>query len=119
MNKTAKTRFAAAGLAGGFLNGLFGAGGGSVAVPILESGGLEPKKCHAMSVTIMFFISMVSSVGNIFLGNVPWDVLRTVVPAGMIGAATGALILRRTDNDFLRRLFGALILYSGGRMLIQ
>ena len=119
MNRISKTRYAAAGLAGGFLNGLFGSGGGSAAVPLLEAGGLDPKRSHAMSVVIMMFLSMVSSAGNIFLGNVPWDVLKTVIPAGMAGACAGAFLLRKADSSVLRRIFGGLVLYSGGRMLLS
>ncbi len=46
-----KTRSAIAGLISGAANGLFGSGGGLLAVPALERGGLETKKsaCDLLS----------------------------------------------------------------------
>ena len=37
----------------GVLNGLFGAGGGIAAVPLLKAGGLEQKKAHATSLAVI------------------------------------------------------------------
>ena len=119
MNRITRPRAAAAGLSGGILNGLFGSGGGSVAVPILEWGGADAKKSHAMSVAIMLFISIVSTVGNMFLGYFPLDTVKQLLPAGILGAAVGAVLLKKADNDILRRLFGLLLIWSGGRMLLR
>ena len=116
MKNISKTYAAAAGLAGGVLNGIFGAGGGSVTVPLLELGGSDAKTSHAISVAIIFFVSIVSSFGCIFTGHAPFETVKTLLPWGMAGAVTGALILRKTDNDVLRRIFGALLIWSGGRM---
>ena len=119
MNEISKSRAALAGLTGGILNGLFGSGGGAVTVPLLEWGGTDAKKSHAMSVAIMFFISIISTFGNIFLGYSPMETVKALLPAGIIGAVTGSLLLRRTDNTILRRIFGVLLVWSGGRMLFQ
>ena len=119
MNEISKPRAAAAGLAGGLLNGAFGSGGGSAAVPILEWGGNDARKCHALSVAIMFFLSIVSTFGNIFLGYFPLETVKTLLPAGILGASVGAIALKKVDNDVLRRIFGALLIWSGGRMLTQ
>ncbi len=119
MNKTSKPVAAAAGLVGGVLNGLFGSGGGSVAVPILEHGSSDAKSSHAMAVALMFFISIVSAAGNIVLGHFPIETVKPLLPAGIMGASAGALMLRKVDNDVLRRVFGALLIYSGGRMLLK
>lgn len=119
MNGISKSRAAAAGFAGGLLNGLFGSGGGSLAVPILEWGGNDAKRCHALSVAIMFFLSAVSTVGNLLLGYFPLDKIKPLLPAGILGASVGAMLLRKTDNTVLHRIFGALLIFSGGRMLIQ
>ena len=42
-------RFLLTGSAAGFLNGLFGAGGGMVVVPMLQRDGLPPERSHATS----------------------------------------------------------------------
>ena len=119
MNRISKSRAAVAGLSGGILNGLFGSGGGAVAVPLLEWGGAGAKKSHAMSVAIMLFISIVSTVGNIFLGYFPLETVKQLLPAGILGASVGAVLLKKVDNDILRRVFGLLLIWSGGRILIR
>ena len=119
MSGLSKTRIAAAGFTGGVLNGLFGSGGGAVAVPILEGGGEDAKRCHALSAAIMFFLSLVSGFGNAVLGHFPLDTVKELLPAGIAGAAAGALLLRRVNNDILRRIFGALLIFSGGRILLR
>ncbi len=45
------------GAAAGFLNGLFGSGGGIAAVPLLEKNGVEKKKAHAESVALIMVLS--------------------------------------------------------------
>ena len=88
-------------------------------MPILGGDGADAKKCHALSAAIMFFLSIVSAVGNAVLGYFPVETVKPLLPAGVVGAAAGALLLRRTDNDVLRRIFGVLLIYSGGRILLQ
>ena len=119
MHNISKPRAAVAGFIGGILNGLFGSGGGAAAVPILEYGGGDARKSHAMSAAIMLFISIVSAAGNAFLGHFPINDVKQLLPAGILGAGVGAVLLRKVDNDILRRIFGALLIFSGGRMLIR
>jgi len=116
MKNISKTFAAAAGFAGGVLNGIFGAGGGSVTVPVLEAGGADARTSHAMSVAVMFCVSAVTVFGCMIKGNAPFAEVRELLPAGIAGAAAGALILRRADNSVLRRIFGALLIWCGGRL---
>ena len=53
--KNRKTAFLA-GTFAGFLNGLFGSGGGTVAVPLLKKGGLLQKEAQATSLLMMFIL---------------------------------------------------------------
>ena len=51
------------GLAVGFANGFFGAGGGMLAVPVLTFiMGLEEKKAHATALLIILPLSIISSI---------------------------------------------------------
>ena len=60
--QTKKWWTALGGLFAGFLNGLFGAGGGMVVVPMLERAGYEEEvKSHAMSVSIILPICVLSA----------------------------------------------------------
>ncbi len=61
------------GLICGFLNGIFGSGGGVAAVPLLESTGLETKKSHATSVALIFIISIISAVYFLLNDNIDFN----------------------------------------------
>ena len=58
----------------GLLNGLFGSGGGMVAVPLLEHGGLEPARAHATSIAAILPRTALSAGSYLFSGTV--DFLR-------------------------------------------
>ena len=55
-------RFLLTGSAAGFLNGLFGAGGGMVVVPMLQRDGLPPERSHATSIAVILPLSIASSL---------------------------------------------------------
>ena len=54
----------------GLLNGLFGSGGGMVAVPLLEHGGLEPARAHATSIAVILPLTALSAGSYLFSGSV-------------------------------------------------
>ena len=54
----------------GFLNGLFGSGGGTVAVPAFEKNGTEPKNAHGSYVAVIFLLSVVNYVIYLINGKV-------------------------------------------------
>ena len=59
---------AAAGFFSGLLGGVFGAGGGIVAVALLKKCGLSAKEAHATSVAVMLALSCLISSSIIFFG---------------------------------------------------
>ncbi|MDF2566737.1 MAG: hypothetical protein K0R90_193 [Oscillospiraceae bacterium] len=105
------------GLVAGVLNGLFGSGGGVVVVPMLEKAEFEQKKAHATSIAIILFLSIISTV--LYLINKNFDFTKALIylPGGFVGAAVGAIALKKISNDLLRRIFGAIIVISAIRML--
>lgn len=103
----------------GILNGLFGSGGGLVAVPMLEKNGIEPKSAHATSVAIIFFLSVISTVVYAVQGNLNLSSALTFIPFGLAGAFVGGITLKRISNSLLRRIFGIIILISAVRMLLR
>jgi uncharacterized membrane protein YfcA len=106
------------GAVSGLLNGLFGSGGGTVVVPMLESSGVEPRKSHATSVAIVFFLSLISTVMYGMRGDLDFSAAFKYVPWGILGAFFGALMLKKINSVWLRRLFGAIILVSAIRMFV-
>ena len=107
------------GLACGLLNGMFGSGGGVAAVPMLEGSGLEAKKSHATSVALIFVLSIATTISYLMGDKLDLEMALQYIPYGVIGAAAGAVLLKRTPNSLLRRIFGVIILAAAVRILIK
>ena len=107
------------GAVSGVLNGLFGAGGGVAVVPMLEQMELAPQKAHATSVAIILPLSAATAILYWMRGvQVDGHMMVWLVPFGLIGALLGSKLLKRINQDLLRRIFGAIIVYSGIRHLL-
>lgn len=115
----AKIKSAATGFTSGVLNGLFGSGGGIAAVPLLERLGIEPKKSHATSVIIIFFLSIAAAIGYYAGGGLDFETAFSYIPSGLAGAAIGTILLKKIDNSLLRRIFGIIMLISAVRMITK
>ncbi|MCD7741640.1 MAG: sulfite exporter TauE/SafE family protein [Ruminococcus sp.] len=114
-----KTRSAIAGLISGAANGLFGSGGGLLAVPALEKGGLETKKAHATSLAITLPLSIVSACVYFNNNNLDLPTALKYLPGGVIGIWIGAALLKHISSMTLNRLFGAVMIYFGVRMIMS
>lgn len=106
------------GLLCGFLNGLFGSGGGTVAVPCLEKSGLETKKAHASSVLLIFVLSTFTAVIYFLNGNLDFGLAMDFIPYGIVGAVAGSLTLKKISSDILKKIFAIIIIISGIRILL-
>lgn len=107
------------GLFCGLMNGLFGSGGGVVAVPMLSSYGLPQKESHATSVAVIFFLSLISTLSYWFAGNLDIASAVEYIPYGVVGAIVGAFLLKKVPNDLLRRIFGIIVLLGAVRILLK
>ncbi len=114
-----RIKSSAIGFTSGVLNGLFGSGGGIAAVPLLERLGIEPKKSHATSVIIIFFLSIAATIGYYVSGGLDFNTAFSYIPSGLAGAAVGTVLLGKIDNSLLRRIFGVIMLISAVRMLFR
>lgn len=108
-----------AGLIAGALNGLLGAGGGTVVVPMLEKCGLEPNRAHATSIAVIVPLCAVSAFFYLRGGSLSLRELLYYIPAGLGGAYCASLVLPRIPANVLRRLFGAFMLYAAWRLLTR
>ncbi|MBQ8468571.1 MAG: sulfite exporter TauE/SafE family protein [Clostridia bacterium] len=105
---------AACGLIVGAVNGLFGAGGGMLVVPvfsIVEK--LEQKKSHATAVITMLPICLFSSIGYLASGVVEFKPLIFVMMGSIVGGLVGAFALCKIKNDFLVIIFYILMIFAG------
>ncbi|MEG1631374.1 MAG: sulfite exporter TauE/SafE family protein [Hydrogenoanaerobacterium sp.] len=109
---------AAGGAAVGLLNGLFGAGGGIVAVTMLLKLDGNVKKAHATAILVTLVLSVVSCYFYIKRGDV--NILQVIpfLPCGILGAAAGAVLLKKIPDFWLRKIFAVFILYAAVRLLL-
>lgn len=107
-----------AGIAAGAVNGLFGAGGGMVLVPLLTwLSQLEDRQVFPASVCIILPICLVSLSITFQPGTVPWDTALPYLLGSTAGGILAGFLSKRIPTLWLHRLLGALILWGGIRYL--
>lgn len=114
-----RLKYGVLGFLSGILNGLFGAGGGVIAVPLLEKLGVDPKKAHATSIAIILPTSIISAVLYYMNGNIDLLGAAAYLPTGLIGAGIGALLLKRISVKWLKCVFAGVIIVGAVRMLLR
>ncbi len=99
-----------AGVVTGLCNGLFGAGGGMVAVLALNKLCKMPsKKAHATAICIMLPLTVVSIAVYLFNNAIQWDMLPWTAPAFFVGGLLGAKLLGKLGKLWLNRIFSILM----------
>lgn len=111
-----KVLIASAGVFVGFLNGLFGSGGGMAAVPLLKALGVEDRKSHATSILVISFLSLFSIGLYLRQGSISLTDAAVYLPGGLFGAAAGAVLLKRLPVRWIRLVFSAAVLFSAWRL---
>jgi len=109
----------AAGLASGAANGMFGSGGGMIAVPamvlLLK---MDEHKAHATAIFIILPLTLVSTWYYMSNNYVDWSLALKVTLGGMIGGYIGAKLLERCPAKLLRRIFAAVMILAAVRMIL-
>ena len=103
----------------GIVNSLFGAGGGIIAVPVLQRSGLSKRESHANAVAVILPVSILSAVLYLAEGKVRISDASPYIVAGLIGSVIGTFILRKISPKLLKRIFGIFIIYAGVRLLLK
>ncbi len=101
----------------GAANGMFGSGGGLVALPAFQRLGLETVKSHASSLATTLFLSISSAVSYAMSGNIDFSQALKYIPFGIIGAIVGAKLLVKISVKLLKIIFSCLLVYAGFRMV--
>ncbi len=106
------------GVFSGVLNGLFGAGGGSVVVPAMELFlKIDPKKSHATAIAVIFLMSLVSSFFYIRGGHFDFKIWLPAAAGGIVGGAIGAKLLSKISVKWLKIIFGGVIIATAVKMI--
>ncbi len=103
----------------GFINGLLGAGGGMIAVPLLKKSGFSQKKAQENAIAVILPITVLSSVIYIMNGYVGISDALPYIPGGLIGAFLGTRLMKKISNKWLKRIFAAFMLWAGIRLLLK
>ena len=106
------------GLFTGFVNGIFGSGGGTLLVPILNNiVKIEEHKSHATALAIIVFLTSASSVIYISKGTYDISLTLKVAIGSIIGGILGAKLLSKVTGKFLRITFGTIMIIAAIRMV--
>lgn len=106
------------GLFTGFINGVFGSGGGTLLVPILNNiVKVEEHKSHATALAIIVFLTGASSAVYISKGTYDIELTFKVAIGSIIGGIIGAKMLCKVTGKFLRISFGSIMIIAALRMV--
>ncbi len=103
----------------GIANSVFGAGGGIIAVPLLQKSGLSKKEAHANAVAVILPVSILSAVLYLIKGRVELGDASPYILTGVAGAILGTVILKKISTAALKKIFGIFIIYAGARLLLK
>lgn len=103
----------------GFLNGLLGAGGGMLTVPLLELLGVRGRRSHATSLAVIVPLSLVSAALYWQRGWSSPSLALPYLPGGLVGAAAGGLLLARVNTAWIKAAFSLLLLWAAFRLLTR
>lgn len=108
----------AAGILTGIANGLFGGGGGMIAVPLLKRlSGYGEKQAHAMAIMVIAPVCAASALTYILGGYFRADIVIPASVGSVAGGYLGAQLLGLLPEIFVKIIFIAVMLAAGIRML--
>lgn len=108
-----------AGFLSGICNGLFGAGGGIIAVEALKRKGLDQKRSQSTSISVILPLCILSSVLFLIKNEVSPTPLFFLIPSGLIGAYIGTVLMKKFSDKVIKNIFCVFILYAGIRMIFK
>lgn len=104
----------------GLLNGLFGAGGGTIIVPFMVFLlGIEDHKAHATAISIILPLTIFSSIIYIKSGIFNLPITLNVTLGSVIGGLLGASILNKVPIKYLRKIFEIIMIAASIRILFS
>lgn len=108
-----------AGLAAGVISGLFGLGGGVVAVPAALWIATESfHEAKAASLMVVIFGSSVAVARHHRAGNVEWRRGARLAAGGVLGAVASSLVAKDLSGSLLAAAFGVLMILVGARLAL-
>ena len=107
------------GAAAGIVNGIFGAGGGMILVPLLSKwAGLDYKAALATSVAVILPVSISSALVYIFGHGFDFTSALPYALGGLLGGFIGGRIFKNVPVKWMRRIFALFVIYGGVKNLL-
>ena len=106
------------GFIAGIVNGLLGAGGGMVIVPLLKTK-IDDKKAHATSVAIICSVCFVSAGMYLIENKVTLYDAIPYMPFGILGSLIGTWVLSKIKPELIKKIFSAFMIWAGYRMMTK
>ena len=103
----------------GFINGIFGAGGGMVVVPMLTRFlEFKTKEAHATAILIILPLSIVSGLLYLSFGNFNVNVGIPTLIGVIIGGVIGAFLLSKISSKWIGIIFSVLMAVAGVKLML-
>jgi hypothetical protein len=108
------------GLISGIANGLFGSGGGTVLIPLMQKyTDLEQHKAHATAIAVILPLCVISAFLYIRGVDIDWFSLLKVTAGGVAGGFVGAKLLNKISKKHLHIIFGICMLAAAVRGFLR
>lgn len=118
MKCSCNIKLIAAGFAAGCVNGLLGAGGGLLLIPLLMlADPTESESVFTKSVAIMLPICLTSIAITPGLNQLPWKLALPYLVSAIPGAILAGIFAKKIPAKLLHRVLGIMILWGGIRYL--
>lgn len=103
----------------GLFNGLFGSGGGAVAVLSLKRIlHIPAQKAHATALALILPLTLVSAAIYLFIYETNVSTALWITLGGVFGGVAGACLLNKISPKWLHKIFGGLMIFAAVRMLL-
>lgn len=107
------------GIASGFVNGFFGAGGGLLLVPMISMVQKDDSKtAHATTLVCVMFMCVASSIIYFVKKQVEWKFLIVCGIGSLIGSLIGTKLLKKLKNNIIDLVFSLVLTAAGICMII-
>ncbi len=102
----------------GVANGLFGGGGGMIAVPLMTYFmKMKTKVAHATALLVILPITVVSAIVYIVSGRADFSIVLPISIGVTAGGAVGALLLSKLKPKIVVKIFAVVMLAAGVKLL--
>ncbi len=108
------------GLVVGAFSAMFGIGGGLLMVPVMVLGyGIDQHAAQGTSLAVIVPTALVGAVAHHRRGFVEVALAAALAAGGALSVQAGADVALAIDADLLQRFFGAIVIASGVRLVLQ